>query len=607
MSQTIDPYHRFLGIPPHLQPPNHYRLLGLELFEGNLDVISDAADRQMAHVRRYEGSPYADDAQKLLSELAAARVCLLLPERKSVYDDALRKQLASAAAQAPSHPQRTGNSLPKTGTEEESISMPDPKPRASPSTHAPPKSGSGVALRRASPSASGIHKSAPPSAAPRSIATPPAAKFPPAAKSPPSRDPATYEPPYMGEYRRRFFESLLKFAIFIFILIVALLLLNAFALPWLKDEQSSPAPSYEKETAISSTAENLSLPPSSVQDSPKEDAAEESEPSSALEIPVENTRETEPEPTRESIFKTIQKAIRNDEIRRTNCIGGDSGEAFEAKNSEGGLLIALKLTWKKFGKNNEYRAVSSVQPEFLTSLGYVKGSIYGSPQKNGLRFLAKHGYAIGALKINYAPGNRNMNGEIAGLRIVFMRIERGRLNPEDSYSSSPFPLDFSVPRNAPQIGGNGDLAVGICGTSTAEDLRSLGLLLLKQKPPPQPIAGTKQSPPPNERQSTADSIILQEGEDNFIGIWNIYEDGRFTSSVTLFANHQARDSRYHERGGKWEYRKDQARIFWKDGWKDILLHGGDAVRKYSFAPGDPEENSPVNEGTALKCQKAAGE
>ena len=26
--EAIDPYHKWLGIPPHEQPANHYRLLG---------------------------------------------------------------------------------------------------------------------------------------------------------------------------------------------------------------------------------------------------------------------------------------------------------------------------------------------------------------------------------------------------------------------------------------------------------------------------------------------------------------------------------------------------------------------------------------------------
>ena len=47
MSETRDPYHAWLGIPPKDQPPNHYRLLGLELFEENRDVIAVATDRTM--------------------------------------------------------------------------------------------------------------------------------------------------------------------------------------------------------------------------------------------------------------------------------------------------------------------------------------------------------------------------------------------------------------------------------------------------------------------------------------------------------------------------------------------------------------------------------
>ncbi len=36
---TFAPYHKWLGIPPADQPANHYRLLGLNLFESDPDVI----------------------------------------------------------------------------------------------------------------------------------------------------------------------------------------------------------------------------------------------------------------------------------------------------------------------------------------------------------------------------------------------------------------------------------------------------------------------------------------------------------------------------------------------------------------------------------------
>ena len=38
MPESFDPYHRWLGIPPREQPPNHYRLLGIDLFEADADV-----------------------------------------------------------------------------------------------------------------------------------------------------------------------------------------------------------------------------------------------------------------------------------------------------------------------------------------------------------------------------------------------------------------------------------------------------------------------------------------------------------------------------------------------------------------------------------------
>jgi hypothetical protein len=53
MAAAFDPYHRWLGIPPADQPPNHYRLLAINLFEDDAEVIEHAADRQMAHLRSF--------------------------------------------------------------------------------------------------------------------------------------------------------------------------------------------------------------------------------------------------------------------------------------------------------------------------------------------------------------------------------------------------------------------------------------------------------------------------------------------------------------------------------------------------------------------------
>jgi hypothetical protein len=100
VTQDFDPYHRWLGIPPSQQPANHYRLLGLELFETDPEVIRDAADRQMGHVRRYQLGPRQELSQRILNELGAARGYLLNPEKRAAYDARLRVELLPAVGES---------------------------------------------------------------------------------------------------------------------------------------------------------------------------------------------------------------------------------------------------------------------------------------------------------------------------------------------------------------------------------------------------------------------------------------------------------------------------------------------------------------------------
>ncbi len=93
---TFNGYHVWLGIPPAEQPPNHYRLLGITVFEADLDVIDHAADRQMAHVRTFQSGKHGALSQQILNELSAARLCLLTTEKKASYDRELRAKLDSA-------------------------------------------------------------------------------------------------------------------------------------------------------------------------------------------------------------------------------------------------------------------------------------------------------------------------------------------------------------------------------------------------------------------------------------------------------------------------------------------------------------------------------
>ena len=110
MPDEFNPYHIWLGIPPEDQPPHHYRLLGVKAFETNPDVLESAADQRMVHVRSFQGGKHSAESQKLLNELAAARLCLLNPENRQAYDRELRGKLA--ADQPPKAPPRPAATRP---------------------------------------------------------------------------------------------------------------------------------------------------------------------------------------------------------------------------------------------------------------------------------------------------------------------------------------------------------------------------------------------------------------------------------------------------------------------------------------------------------------
>ncbi len=100
--RRFDPYLIWLGIRDPRRPPHHYRLLGLELFEDDPEVIQNAADRQISYVRRFLVGEHAAEAQQVLQELIAARACLLDRRAKASYDAALKNELAAAGFSAAS-------------------------------------------------------------------------------------------------------------------------------------------------------------------------------------------------------------------------------------------------------------------------------------------------------------------------------------------------------------------------------------------------------------------------------------------------------------------------------------------------------------------------
>jgi hypothetical protein len=132
MAEKFDPYYKWLGIPPKDQPPNFYRLLGIELYEPDLEVIAIAAEQRIRHVQSFQSGDYALISQKLQKKIISVRDYLLDPAKKEEYDTSLKLQLRYQKAQSlpvaqalPGHhtPPPTAQAAPKRPT-----SPPAPQP-----------------------------------------------------------------------------------------------------------------------------------------------------------------------------------------------------------------------------------------------------------------------------------------------------------------------------------------------------------------------------------------------------------------------------------------------------------------------------------------------
>ncbi|MDP6636568.1 MAG: hypothetical protein QGG42_16845 [Phycisphaerae bacterium] len=92
----VDYYTEWLGAPPGDRPPNHYVLLGLDVFCRDLQAIETATRRQLACLDKFTLQPdreTRDLVQNMMNEVARARVDLANPERRAEYDRGLAREL----------------------------------------------------------------------------------------------------------------------------------------------------------------------------------------------------------------------------------------------------------------------------------------------------------------------------------------------------------------------------------------------------------------------------------------------------------------------------------------------------------------------------------
>ncbi|MFO0900986.1 MAG: pilus assembly protein PilM [Pirellulales bacterium] len=112
MAESFDPYHRWLGIRDKQRPVNHYRLLGLEPLESDLEVIREAATRQLTYLKAHQNTARRDLCLQLMEEITDAKLALLDPVAKAQYDQQFgaKMRLPETAAAV-----RAGSPLGRSG------------------------------------------------------------------------------------------------------------------------------------------------------------------------------------------------------------------------------------------------------------------------------------------------------------------------------------------------------------------------------------------------------------------------------------------------------------------------------------------------------------
>lgn len=103
---VMDVYHKLLGISPKEQPPTHYRLLGIEPFETDREVIANAARARCQFVRSVSLT-MPELTEPVLDAIMAAKRCLLDPVERATYDRELQAKQTPVKA-----PDRSPAELP---------------------------------------------------------------------------------------------------------------------------------------------------------------------------------------------------------------------------------------------------------------------------------------------------------------------------------------------------------------------------------------------------------------------------------------------------------------------------------------------------------------
>jgi hypothetical protein len=138
-------------------------------------------------------------------------------------------------------------------------------------------------------------------------------------------------------------------------------------------------------------------------------------------------KKTAPESTDfEPLFRHIDNAREFGKLVKSSVAGGQGGGPFESTLDEPTLLVGFEYTHSTF--YGGHLTVKSVRPIYVTRKGETLGEWHGVPHGKIHRVRGKEGYVVTAIVAKH--GHR-----LDGMRLLYMRVRDGRVNPDDTYRS----------------------------------------------------------------------------------------------------------------------------------------------------------------------------
>ncbi|MDA1015062.1 MAG: hypothetical protein O3A00_11505 [Planctomycetota bacterium] len=164
------------------------------------------------------------------------------------------------------------------------------------------------------------------------------------------------------------------------------------------------------------------------------------------------------------LFARIADAREFERFKPSKSAGGGGGGPFSIIPDRLAVLVGFDYSTSTF--YGGHLIVKSLRPIYQTPDGELLGRWHGVPHGKVHRVAATDGHVVAGLITK--SGHR-----LDGMRVIFMRVKNGRLNPDDTYRSEWIGGHGGGPET--QLAADGDAIIGLNGRR-GHDLDAIGFL-----------------------------------------------------------------------------------------------------------------------------------